>query len=262
MKQLPAEHYFYSHGKHPRILQDIPELLFTAITPEMNPMSDVKVIDNDLYVNTWIGRDGKYVLPGIGCTVEELYKMHNDMMAPLDLKLSVENPYEYIPSINYKYYAIEDVDFFVWDHREKKILFCNGNCHSSQAENFDFTPVINAVAESHKDYAFIITQDYEGKPNNVYATSEIINRNLGFDLNEISYLSRFCDVIIGRNSGPHVFSQVRENWADDKKTLISFTYKLSGASFVLTDKTSMKKKWSSLTDFYNVKRIVEETIDV
>jgi len=42
-----------------------------------------------------------------------------------------------------------------------------------------------------------------------------------FDLNEISYLSTFCDVIIGRGSGPYCFSHVKKNIFNENKTYIS-----------------------------------------
>jgi hypothetical protein len=42
------------------------------------------------------------------------------------------------------------------------------------------------------------------------------------DLNEISYLSTFCDIIVGRSSGPFTFSNVKENIFDGNKAFLCF----------------------------------------
>ena len=73
---------------------------------------------------------------------------------------------------------------------------------------------------------------------NVFFTDNIINDELIFqtntfwesnrqkntcDLNEISYLSTCCDVIIGKNSGPFVFCETKDNLMDERKKIVSFS---------------------------------------
>ena len=41
-------------------------------------------------------------------------------------------------------------------------------------------------------------------------------------MNEISYLSTFCDLIIGRNSGPFCFASNKENINSINKTFYAF----------------------------------------
>jgi hypothetical protein len=53
--------------------------------------------------------------------------------------------------------------------------------------------------------------------------SEIIKKENGSDLNEISYLSTKCNVIIGRASGPFTFAINRQNIEDPNKILLSFS---------------------------------------
>src|SRR3990172_11366554 len=86
MKLVPAHNYLYSHNKNKRILLDIPELDFMEMTEHMNPRKQIWDDQNgNLYVNCWIGITGKYLLPGIGCTVERMYDMHNDMLSVYSL---------------------------------------------------------------------------------------------------------------------------------------------------------------------------------
>jgi len=245
MKKIPAENYYYAHGKHPSILADIPELKFTDVTEEMSGMNSVTTINNVLHINTWIGRDSKYVLPGIGCVVEKLYEMHNDILRSLGISPLEKEPFEYVPSIDYSYYYTKVVDLFLQDFPQQKVLISNGNVQSGQAENFDFTPAILRLADALPEVSFILTEKREIVKKNVFFTADITQTKFGFDLNEVSYLSRFCDTIIGRNSGPHVFTQVRDNWLDPSKATLSFT-KVSGAShFIASIPTPMKKLWSS-----------------
>lgn len=247
MSLFPAKEYFYAHGKHPKILLDIPELKYCEVLPIMDMRKDVYEIDNTLYVNTWIGRDSKYVLPGVGCVIPKFYEMNNYMLLKLGQKLS-KNLIDYIPTINYSYYDIDNIHKFLRSFPEKKVLICNGNVQSCQAENFNFTPIINRLAKYYKDIAFIITQNAIGfEQPNIYTTENIIKTNSGFDLNEISFLSKFCDVIIGRSSGPFLFTQTKENWMNPKMKFLSFTYKFTGANIVYNLPVKAERYWSDMT---------------
>jgi hypothetical protein len=57
--------------------------------------------------------------------------------------------------------------------------------------------------------------------DNVVFTNDIIKSN-ECDLNEISYLSTFCDIIVGRNSGPFCFASTKNNLKDPNKTFYAF----------------------------------------
>ena len=249
MKQFPAKEYWYAHKKHPRILADMPELKYTPIEDFMNCRMPFITKGNSLYVNTWIGRTSKYVLPGAGCTVERLFDMHNEYLNAIDRKHLLKTRYEYIPSIDYSYYDVEGVNNFVDGVQKDRraVLIDNGKVQSKQAENFDFTPVIIKLSEIFPEIIFVITHKIDTKLPHV-VTTDSITRVKNFDLNEISYLSQFCDTLIGRCSGPHTFSQTLDNWLDKNKVLLSFTYSPYGGSFVLDNKhLFMKKIWSKST---------------
>lgn len=260
MKLVPANAYFYSHGKSPRILLDIPELQFKEVTIHMKPMLDVLDDSNgNLYINMWIGRNSRYVLPGIGCTVEKLFEMHNDILAVKGLGTLPGQPVDYIPNIDYTKFDLKDAKKFLKAHKEEKIYIDNGVVQSNQAVNFPFSEIIDNVSNDHKDKCFITTQDSGLSKPNVYPLADVIgSRGWGFDLNEASYVSRFCTTLIGRNSGPHVFTQVKDNCMDGEKKLLSFTYGQQGSSFVVNSDVPIKKYWSPETEIGAVtNRIVE-----
>ncbi len=259
--KVPAESYRYAHGKNKRILADMPWL--EQIDFDKSIMDSMKdVIDDgqgNLYINTWIGRDGQYVLPGIGCVVEQIHRMHNDIMRKYGVGQLDFSPVHYIPRINYSYYKRDTIHEFLKNNKKDRILISNGPVQSNQAFNFDFTESIYDLVSKYSEKVFITTVKLAEEKPNLFYTGDIIE-SPGFDLNEISYLSKFCNTIIGRNSGPHVFSQVIDNWMDERKKLISFTYMEQAASFVLNSPVRMKKYWSPVTDSYSVTRFIEGVI--
>lgn len=223
MDRTPECQHLYAHGKGADLLRDMP-LEWMEVEERMDPMKSVTWNGDDLLVNTWIGRDGRYVLPGIGCVVERLFQMHNDMLAEARLPALNRQVADYIPSIRYEAFGdmriVEDLP-----KAKRCVLICNGPVQSRQAENFDFDPVLQIVAAQHPAVMFFHTSASNVSAPNLCSVSALT-------LNQISYLSRSCRVLAGRNSGPHVFSQVRENWMDGSKILMCFTYERTGACFV------------------------------
>lgn len=258
MKLVPAEQYFYAHGKNPRILLDLPELVHMEVNDKMNAMKDVFIDKSDVYVNTWIGRDGQYVLPGIGCTVEQLFRMHNDMLRKRGFGQLDGQAVDYIPEIDYSVYHISNIDKFMLERLEEKILIDNGRVQSMQAENFPMDGIIYTLADRYPHKSFILTHKIDEDRPNIFCTDDIIKSPDGFDLNEISYLSTFCSTLIGRNSGPHVFSQVKKNCMDETKRLVSFTYAITGASFVINTPIKLTKYWSDAIEEENVVQALVE----
>lgn len=260
MEKIPADNYYYAHGKNPRILADMPELQFTEVTDVMKAIHAAVITDDILYINTWIGRDGRYVLPGIGCVVENLYHMHNAILEGLGFEPLQKDMFDYVPSIDYSYYDTSTIDAFCKEHPDRKVLISNGPVHSNQANNFDFTPIIEMIAMTFPEITFIITSPADVQKDNIFFTSDIIRTDDGFDLNEISYLSLFCDTHIGRNSGPHVFAQVRENWLDETKASLSFTYQKVASHFIYGLSVEMQKYWSPCTDALEVHDVMSRVI--
>jgi len=259
MKCFPTSSFYYAHGKDKEIIKDIPNITSIEVTEIMHSMA-MFVIDKDtIYINTWIGRDGRYVLPGIGCVVEKLYEMHSDMLSVLGLGTLPNQPHDYIPKINFEYYKTDTIDKFVKD-REKIVLISNGPVQSCQAENFDLNAVVSLLCDEYKDITFVVTQGVDFEKDNLFTTSDIINKGM-FDLNEIAYLGKSCKLIIGRNSGPQVFCQNYDTWMDETKTIMSFTYKRIASHFVYVNTLPANKVWSPNTELQLVFSDIKEQME-
>jgi hypothetical protein len=241
MKIIPAKEYFYAHNKPPRMLIDIDNLQYTPITDKMNVGISHTVEDNCLYISTWIGQKGlKY-----GCTVESIFEMNNEILLELGFEPLKGIPLEYLTTIDYTKFQIQGVDAFVEKCTGDKILICNGDVLSGQAANFNFVQTINFLSLRYPQKTFILTNKFKTDLTNVFFTGDITKTTDGFDINEISYLSTFCGVIAGRYSGPHTCSQVKQNWFDPNKRLVTFTYREPGCSFTHSKDVLMRQFWSN-----------------
>ncbi len=116
---------------------------------------------------------------------------------------------------------------------------------------------IKETTESDIDF-FVTTHPTGLEVSNVWGTSEIIRSKDGFDLPEISFLSRLINGSIGRNSGPHVYTQVRDNWMDESYKFLSFTYKKEGGYFILNQPVLAGKFWSP---YVNDQQIVQNILE-
>ena len=254
--------FFYAHGKSPWIIKDIININSIPMPENLQPTGAIyQLEDNSFAINTWIGRESRFVLPGIGCVVEKIYEMHRELMHHFGVQPS-KDIIEYIPKIDFTYYKVDGIHNFVEKYfYNRKVYISNGNVQSMQAENFDFNPILKNIVEKYPYIAFIVTNPTELKYDNLFLAGDIIQSTNGIDLNECGYLSTFCDTIIGRNSGPHVFAQHYNNWMDDSKAILSFTYTKEGSTFVLDQPVKMKKYWSNATDVETVTNKIIEVIE-
>ena len=272
MAKIPAKKYVYYNGKSPRLLMDIPNLEVDNKVPEfMNPMSSViQAFIGKLYINTWIGRDGRYVLPGSGCTVEKLFQMYNDILYELNISPLGGIPTDYLTSFDYSMYGVEKIDKFMAKFSgRKKVYISNGNVQSNQAKNFDMDVMISSLALTFPDILFFVSQalliDTSLVPNvvNMNQFTPEYPSKLATNLVELSYLSTFCDLLIGRNSGPQVFAWTKDNCFSDKAN-ITFTYNHGCHHFVHSSPIKMKKYWADFMTteetFLVTKKVIEELL--
>ena len=122
-------------------------------------------------------------------------------------------------------------------------------------------PMILELADYFQDIIFFVTSRLsDGRLNIINANSLTRDKD---NLVELSYLSTFCDALIGRNSGPHVFSWTKENCFSNKIN-ISFTTHRDCQHFVLNSPIKMAKFWSNKVNiranFNFIKEIFEREL--
>lgn len=266
MNKLPETNFYYAHPKNSRIFEDMENLKYSPIISNLMIGGKHLVIgqESDLYLNTWIGLDSRYVLPGIGCTLEKYFQLWKMLVRVSNLEIILEEDLNnYIPTIDYfKIKYTNNVNKFLSNLQfGKLVLISNGDVFSNQANNFDFSTIIDKLVKEYNDIVFIITQPINHNYINLFTTKDIIKSEDDIDLNEISYLSLFCDTIIGRSSGPYVFTQVKENFEDENKKFLSFTYHKNAANFLINVKTKAQKYWSNATNVEDVYNNIVEVLE-
>jgi len=217
--------FSYAHSNHPIVLSDL-NLDYSQI-PNISPYSKFVSVEDTLYVNTWIGCYFDVNKPYHGeCTLRFSYQMFGEIYDYFNnifgSKLRLSPVKNYFPFVDYSKFDCQKIDEFVKDNTQKKILFSNGPCLSGQSHyNGDMSEIIERCASNNRDKLFIATFKFDTNLDNIKFTSDIIQSN-ECDLNEISYLSKYCNLIIGKNSGPFCFSTTGENVMDSNKTFYAF----------------------------------------
>jgi hypothetical protein len=241
IQHYPEAICFFHHKHGNKSLQDLPVIYSEEIIdyPDI-----VTIIDDKLYINTWMGKflpNGKQ-LCSWGCNCESNKQLLNHILEVLGKNKFLINELDLIPFIDFSKFDIKNINDFLKNNTNKKILICNGDTMSGQSYNFSFAPYVMNLAIQYENINFILTQKENIVKNNIFYTDDIIKQPKS-DLNEIAFLALNCDIVIGRGSGPFVCSQIFESLTDENKTFISFSNKRF-ESF-LTEKTKCNKVWSN-----------------
>lgn len=205
-----------SHTKCPRLLKDtgipfVPANLWKIHTNGLHHENNI------LFINTWIGQEGNIWLNPDGCNLKNNHRMFTEKAQKIGVTLLSEE--EYIPTIDYSAFNVEEIKI----DTERNIFISNGNVMSGQGKNFDINSVVVALARKHPRCTFYVTQSIPNDLPNIVDADAMTRTafNIGCsNLNELSYVSTFCDIIVGRASGPFCFTHTKNNLFDSRKTFI------------------------------------------
>lgn len=214
MKLLGDCDYYYYHRNNPKLLADIDNLIHTTVK-----------IDADVVIDTWLGQShfkgmdladmAKHSATFKGANFPNYHEVMSGVYATLGLTASFKPAEYYLPTINYARFDIGNVDrYFAASTAPLNVLICNNETMSGQAPPVDFNAIVVALADRYPTVEFLISNVGHPSPirRNVVRCSNIIARpEMICDLNEISYISTHCDLIVGRSSGPYSFSITKEN---------------------------------------------------
>ncbi len=214
MMQIMGDNdYYYYHKNNPKILSDIENL---KSIPDLNLLQS----PIDVKICTWIGKfswddKGNFFSPFYGCNFPSYYEVMKKVYHGLGIADKMKPIADYVPTINYNQYSIENIKNYFTKNTQRNILICNNKVSSGQAPNDPMNSMIMQLACSFANMNFIISnkndlEEILEKDNIIYAKDIIKDDSIDFDMNEISYIGSQCDVIIGRSSGPYVFSITKE----------------------------------------------------
>lgn len=239
--ELSDVEFEYLHFNHPKLTRDL-DIPKVGDPSQLDHKTPFYQDGETLYINTWIGcfwdifcKHGGINMNSLWHQWEKIFETINAAFS-VELKLKEEKEF-YLPSIDFSRFNVSSIDEYLNKNKgRKKILICNGAPKSGQSFSDNMSSFIDEVAETHFDTDFICTEKFDTKIENVLFTDDIIkdteveekrapweDREVNFcDLQEISYLSEHCDAIVGKNSGPFVFCETKDNYMNKKKKFLSY----------------------------------------
>ena len=234
MNKLPNVEFEYWHSNPEIILQEIGIGPSAQKTPALLDKSKALMKTKDaLFINTWVGCQWDVFCKHGGINMHTLYEQWQNLYKGInkffetDLKLNKSKEL-YLPRIDFdkiNQKAKANIDKKLKSEYSKKVLICNNTPASTQSFTFNIDNEIKEIAEKNPDIWFILTNQILEQEKNISYTSDIIGTKQDPDLQEISYLSSYMDVIVGKNSGPFVFCETYDNYMDKDKTFVSFNTK-------------------------------------
>lgn len=236
ISQLPNVKFKYAHSNSLKIVSDIDCEHVHIDTIDKQVVYNIRhiEIDGTLYINTWVGVYALEVFP-IGhmhanwCSLYDMWKnIYNLINCSLYVKTSMQdNLFYYIPTTNWKKFDIDSVTKFISEYN-KIVLFCNGIVRSKQSNLGLLNNIIVNLAKEFSNISFVCTEKFDKiNYNNIHFTDDIFSEVENGDINEIAYLSTKSFMIIGKNSGPFMFTHVKENIADPNKIFVSLSHHIS-----------------------------------
>jgi hypothetical protein len=246
--------------------------LNTPLLPDLEGLTEIKGIPKDFdmhssnfnekKINAWIGQSQMQYFHKFetGCSLKNYLSF---VFEVLDFyNIPKENTEYYFPEVHFskilKYSEIKS-QLENYKTQYKKIVFIsNGDVHSGQSSNFDFSPIVTTLGQEHPEVLFLLSENKNISLPNIKFTSDITL--LIPDLLQISLISTFCDVVVGRASGPFTYTLVKENILDKNKKFISFNNNQVEANYY--NNLGFNLEWHSNYEYNFVLNTIKNAINV
>ena len=228
IRQTSSCSHYYLHSNNAKVTHDL-----CAIYSDLSKLQTLDMfykliydeLTQTLFINTWVGAypDQFHTHP--------TYLQHNMIIkdcythikAYHDINLTWNShPWYYVPKINYTKYDLIKCHQFLQHNTATKWLFCNNDVRSFQSSQGDMQEVINLLAHKHPHITFIVTKPIHTVADNVKFTNDIFETEN--DLVEISHLSHYCEVIVGKNSGAFTYANTLDNLNSARTKFICFSH--------------------------------------
>jgi len=232
MNKLGDNDYCYLHNCDPSILKDIKKLKHNnsfISFDNWNLISDYPIkhnsqiirTDDNFFINTWVGqKDMSYIHTDkdISCSLYAHYNLYKDIYN--ELSIPIEDIEYYIPEIDFNNINKSSIDKFISNNKYEKIILIANNIPRTVRMDLDLNLLADKLSIDYPNVLIALTNKTELKRSNVLFIGDLISEP---NLNEISYFSKFCNIIVGFPSGPYVFTMIKDNLFEINKTFITIS---------------------------------------
>lgn len=250
---------FYAHNNHPNIVGDLSVKFITLNDiPKMDTFMPMGLDTNTktMYINTWVGCwIGKHMGNKDHANFYILHDMWKNMYDALDIEMK-GNYNHYLPTIHWDNFNLsEPTEYINRIGNKQMIFFSNGKQQSEQSSMGDMSKTIRILAEKFKDIEFYATDPVDFEAPNL----TVCKHESGF-LNQLSYISRRANIIVGKNSGPFTYAHTKENISNPNKTFMCFSHKLKDC-LLGKGKYICNSYFNSTTDEVEAAKIIEDLLE-
>lgn len=238
IRQMPSMKFQHAQLNSLKTMRDLNcEHVHTdSIDPRVTHSMRYVDFDGVLYVNTWVGAYGNAVIPQgqHHANWTSLYTMWMHIYDTIEQLLGTSfertnNLAQYIPTTDWQKFDVAPAVRFTGP-RQNIVLLCNGLVRSTQSNLGVLDGVVAELAKDFPNIDFVCTTKFDTtniEPTNIYFTDDIFADVADGDINEIAFLSTKAFMIIGKNSGPFMFTHVQENILDAGKIFVSLSHRSS-----------------------------------
>lgn len=216
------QYYYYSMGGQNTLF----DVSLIQVVDNLSPSS---TLDGDINIPTWFCNSAydqfKEKLPPENFFPD--YFSMQEYFFPNILKtygLDIEVPKNCGIDFNYKIpsQVKESIEKYK-DTKNKNVILFNQIPRSGQTDSNRYAEYLVGMSSKYPEYNFFYTNDegIETNLSNLHYTPNIFGRHK-CDILYNAYLSNYCKYIVGRVSGPYMFSGMHNmNVLDDEKIIIS-----------------------------------------
>jgi len=241
IRQLPDFEFKHAQLNSLKSMRDLPcdHIHTDQLPPQVTAHMRYIDINGTFYINTWVGSYGNAVIPEgeQHANWRSLLRMWTHIMEMIKNQPSTDlilpgadgktDLVSYMPQTDWSAYDTQPA--LQWLGQQNRVaLFCNGLVRSTQSHIGLMEGVLEQLCADFPDVSFVCTSRFETKgQSNLYFTDDIFAGVQDGDINEIAFLSTRCEMIVGKNSGPFMFTHVRENIMDPNKAFFSLSHRPS-----------------------------------
>lgn len=219
--------FYYAHNNHQEIILDL-----NVTHLHINEIANINTFTplafdkqtNTLYINTWVGCwIGKHLKEKEHANFYVLHRMWKEVFDALELEMKGDYFY-YLPEIHWHYYDMTLCNQYLQSVKGKRLfVFCNGKQQSEQSSMGDMANIIFNLASKYSHCEFFVTDKVDVDLSNVKFSEDILKSTTG-NLNKISYITHYSELIVGKNSGPFTYAHTKSNMNNVKQTFMCFSH--------------------------------------